>query len=354
MNDLRSKIIKNSTSKYTDILLESKLFNEKDVIPTRVPIINVGLSGAVDGGLIAGVTMFAGPSKNYKTGFALLMAKTFQEVHPNGIVLFYDSEFGAPKPYFEAFNINMANVVHTPITDIEELKHDLMTQLQNIDRGEKVLIIIDSIGNLASRKEVEDAIEGKSVADMTRAKAFKSLFRMITPHLALKNIPLIAINHTYKEIGMYPKDVVGGGTGAYYGADNIWIIGRQQEKKGDDVIGFNFVINVEKSRFVREKSKFIVTVLFNGGIHRWSGLFDFALEHGYISAGKKGWYHVVDRATGEIIEPGSRRSDLETNDALWTALLKDDDFTQAIEDAYKLNSPMVSEEYVDSDEEEMA
>ena len=211
MSALRDKIIKNSSIKYTDILLDSKLFNEKDIIHTKVPIINVGLSGYTTGGLMAGVTMFAGPSKNYKTGFALLMAKTFQEAYPDGVILFYDSEFGAPKPYFEAFKIDMSNVIHTPITDIEELKHDLMSQLQNIERSDKVLIIIDSIGNLASRKEVEDAIEGKTVADMTRAKALKSLFRMITPHLALKNIPLIAINHTYKEIGMFPKDIVGGG-----------------------------------------------------------------------------------------------------------------------------------------------
>lgn len=347
MSALRDRIIKNSTSKYTDVLLDSKLFNEKDVISTRIPIINVGLSGYATGGLIAGVTMFAGPSKNYKTGFALLMAKAFQEEHPDGVILFYDSEFGAPKPYFESFKIDMSNVVHTPITDIEELKHDIMSQLQNIERGDKVLIIIDSIGNLASRKEVEDAIEGKTVADMTRAKALKSLFRMITPHLALKNIPLIAINHTYKELSMFPKDIVGGGTGAYYGADNIWIIGRQQEKESQSgpVIGFNFVINVEKSRFVREKSKFIVTVLFDGGIHRWSGLFDFALENKYIASGKKGWYNVVDMETGELIEPAARRSDLEKNDALWTSLLANTEFTQALENAYKLNSPMLQEEF---------
>ena len=56
------------------------------------------------------------------------------------------------------------------------------------------------MGNLASKKEVEDAEAGKSVADMSRAKAFKSLFRMVTPHLTLKDIPLIVVNHTYKEI----------------------------------------------------------------------------------------------------------------------------------------------------------
>ena len=135
-------------------------------------------------------------------------------------------------------------------------------------------------------------------------------------------------------------------TGGYYGADTIWIIGRQQEKDSQSgpVIGFNFVINVEKSRFVREKSKFIVTVLFDGGIHKWSGLFDFALENKFFASGKKGWYNVVDKTTGELIEPAARRNDLEKNDALWTALLANPEFTQAIENAYKLNSPMMQEE----------
>ena len=74
-----------------------------------------------------------------------------------------------------------------------------------------------------------------------------------TPYLTLKDIPLLAVNHTYQEIGMFPKAIVSGGTGIYYTSDNIWIIGRQQEKKGTDIVGYNFVINVEKSRFVKEK-----------------------------------------------------------------------------------------------------
>ena len=133
------------------------------------------------------------------------------------------------------------------------LKFDIMQQLQNIERGERVIIVIDSIGNLASKKEVEDALDQKSVADMSRAKQMKSLFRMVTPHLTLKDIPCVVVNHTYKEIGLYPKDIVGGGTGSYYSADNIFILGRQQEKEGTEVVGYNFIINVEKSRYVKEK-----------------------------------------------------------------------------------------------------
>jgi hypothetical protein len=106
---------------------------------------------------------------------------------------------------------------------------------------------------------------------MTRAKSNKSLGRLITPHLHLKDIPMVVVNHTYKEIGMFPKDIVSGGTGLYYSADAIWIIGRRQEKEGTEVKGYHFVINIEKSRHVREKSAIPISVTFEGGIAKWSG-----------------------------------------------------------------------------------
>jgi len=208
---LLDKIKKNSTIDQSSVLSKSKFFSEKDMIQTYVPMMNVALSGSLEGGLTPGVTMFAGPSKHFKTAFSLLLAKSYLEKYEDAVLLFYDSEFGTPISYFDTFEIDKERVLHTPLTDIEQLKFDLMAQLTNLERGEKLIIIIDSIGNLASKKEVEDALDQKAVADMTRAKQVKSLFRMITPHLTLKDIPLVVVNHTYKEIGMFPKDIVGGG-----------------------------------------------------------------------------------------------------------------------------------------------
>jgi RecA/RadA recombinase len=208
---LLEKIKKNSTIKDSAILSKSKFFTDKDMITTEVPMMNVALSGKLDGGLAPGLTMFAGPSKHFKTAFALLLAKSYMEKYPEAVMLFYDSEFGTPIKYFETFEIDMDRVLHTPLTDIEQLKFDIMQQLADVNRGDKLIIVLDSIGNLASKKEVEDALEGKSVADMSRAKQVKSLFRMVTPHLNLKDMPMIVVNHTYKEIGLFPKDIVGGG-----------------------------------------------------------------------------------------------------------------------------------------------
>jgi len=349
---LLDKIKKNSTIKDTSILSESKFFQNKDMIPTSIPAINIALSGKLDGGLTPGLTMWAGPSKHFKTAFSLLMAKSYLDKYEDAILLFYDSEFGTPQSYFDSFGINPTRVLHTPLTNIEQLKFDIMTQLEAVERSDHLIIIIDSIGNLASKKEVEDALEGKSVADMSRAKQIKSLFRMVTPHLSLKDIPMVVVNHTYKTMELYSKDVVGGGTGSYYAADNIFILGRQQEKDGTEVVGYNFIINVEKSRYVREKSKIPITVKHDGGISRWSGLLDMALESGHVIKPSNGWYSRVDKDTGVIEDKKWRIKDTDDKD-FWLQILTAPTFQSWVRETYQvangriLSDVDISEEYAD-------
>jgi len=331
------KIKKNSSIKDSAILSKSKFFTHKDMIPTPVPIINVALSGSFDGGLSPGLTMWAGPSKHFKTAFSLLMAKSYLDKYEDAALLFYDSEFGTPQSYFDSFGIDTDRVLHTPLTDIEQLKTDVMKQLSEVDRGEHLIVVIDSIGNLASKKEVEDALDGKSVADMSRAKQIKSLFRMITPHLSLKDIPMIVVNHTYKTMELYSKDVVGGGTGSYYSADNIFILGRQQEKEGTEIVGYNFIINVEKSRYVKEKSKIPVSVSFNGGISKWSGLLDIALESGHVIKPSNGWYSKVNKETGEVEDKKYRIKDTDTKD-FWDSIITAESFRLFVEQKYKVSN----------------
>jgi len=346
---LLDKLKKNTTIKETEVLSKSKFFQKKDMIQTSVPMINVALSGSLEGGLTPGLTVFAGPSKHFKTAFSLLLAKAYLEKYEDAILLFYDSEFGSPQSYFDSFGIDTNRVLHTPITDIEQLKFDIMSQINNIERGDHVLICIDSVGNLASKKEVDDALEGKSVADMTRAKQMKSLFRMITPHLTIKDIPMVVVNHTYSEIGLFPKQIVSGGTGIYYSASNIFIIGRQQEKDGTDVVGYNFIINVEKSRFVREKSKIPVEVTFEGGISTWSGLLDVAIEGKFVVKPSNGWYSKVDMKTGEVEEKKYRVKDTYTKE-FWMPILQSKAFRDYIEGRYKVASiDIVGEEMANID-----
>ena len=332
---IMDKLKKNSRIKDTAILSKSKLFSGKDMVPTKVPMINVALSGDPDGGLSSGLTVLAGPSKHFKTSFALLMAAAYLDKYEDAVLLFYDSEFGSPQQYFQSFGIDTNRVLHTPIKNVEELKFDVINQMENIEKDEKVIVVIDSIGNLASKKELDDAMAEKSVADMTRAKALKGLFRMVTPYLTTSDIPLIAINHTYQEIGLFPKAIVSGGTGIYYSADNIWILGRQQEKKGTEIKGYNFIINVEKSRFVKEKSKIPISVTWEGGIAPYSGLLGAAMEGGFVVKPTMGWYARVDTSTGEVEDQKVREKDTLTKE-FWEPVFNNTGFKDYLKEKYQV------------------
>lgn len=360
---LTERLIKNSRSKLTTTLSKSKLFNEKSYSRTKVPILNIALSGSVRGGLQSGMTILAGPSKHFKSNLGLTLVAAYLNDHKDAVCLFYDSEFGITTEYMKSFGIDPNRVIHVPVANVEELKTDMSRQLDVIERGEKVIIFIDSIGNTGSKKEADDAIEkGASTVDFTRAKELKSTFRICTPYFTLKDIPCVAINHTIETIAMFSQTVMTGGTGLMYSSDNVIFIGRRQIKEGTEITGYNFVLNTEKSRMVKEKSKFFLEVTFDGGIDRFSGLLEIGLELGYIIKPKNGWYQpaFLNEETGEIapLEDAKSYREKQTKSSdkasmeFWSQLLKHEPFLQAIEQRYRL-SEMVSQDDIDDEIESM-
>lgn len=315
------------------ILSDSVFFNEKEQTPTDIPIINLALSGKLKGGLVSGLTFLAGPSKHFKSLLGLILVKAYMKANPDAVCLFYDSEFGITPAYIKTNGIDPDRVIHIPIEHVEQLKFDIAKRLEQITRGDKVVIFIDSVGNLASKKEVQDALNENEAADMTRAKSLKSLWRIVTPHLTTKDIPCIAVNHTYEEQKMYGKSIMSGGTGGMYSAMQVFIIGKSQEKDGTSLVGYNFTINIEKSRFVKEKSKFLFTVKYKGGINKWSGLLDLALESGHVVKPKNARFSKVNMETGEFDEKGVKEE--QTNNIeFWGSVLTDPKFNDYVESKY--------------------
>lgn len=331
MSGLLDKLKKTSKIEYASVLEESQFFNEREMVPTVIPALNIALSGELDGGLTDGLLQIAGQSKHFKTSFALYLASAFMKKYPEAVLLFYDSEFGSPREYFKNFDVDTSRVLHCPITNVEQLKFDLVNQLENITREDKVFILVDSIGNLASKKEVEDAKEEKSVADMSRAKQLKSLTRMITPFLTMHQIPCVMVNHVYQSIGsIFPQTIVGGGTGLTYSSNDIWIVGRSQEKGNDGTIkGYNFTINVEKSRKVKEKSKIELNVSYESGVSKFSNMLPLAIEAGLVEKQPAGWYVKKGETTK------CREKDLYTDEWL-ESLLTNESFKEFVKRKYKL------------------
>jgi hypothetical protein len=134
---------------------------------------------------------------------------------------------------------------------------------------------------------------------------------------------------------MFSKAVVSGGTGIMYSADNVWIIGRQQDKDGTEIQGYHFIINVEKSRFVKEKSKIPISVSWEGGVQKWSGLLDIAIEGGFVIKPKNGWYVAYDPATKTELSGNTRAAQTMTKE-FWETVFTKTAFAAHIKKKYTI------------------
>lgn len=337
MSTLMQRLKKASTLEYAEVMADSEIFNQRELVPLPVPSLNIAYSGDLEGGLSSGLHVWAGPSRHFKSLFCLISAAAYLHHHKDSVVIFYDNEFGSPKTYFESVGINPERVLHSPFTTLEELRTDITNQLNEIKRGDKVIIVVDSLGLAASHKEVKDAEDGSEKADMTRAKINKSLFRIVTPHLRLKDIPMLAVQHTYETMEMFSKTVVSGGTGTMLAADNVYILGRRQDKDGTILNGYNFIINIEKSRFVKDKMKIPILVRRTGGIARYGGLFDLAIDGGLIYKNSAVSYSLVDE-NGEPLPEKFRRKEVENDSAFWKKMLANPKFKKYIKETFSVST----------------
>lgn len=320
---------------------------------TRTPLVNAMMSGHIMGGLTPGVTMVVGDSRTFKTNMCLYIISEFLNTFPDAVLVFVDSEFGAAKAYFDTFGIDTDRVIHIPVEDIEQMTFEVVQILDGVEKGDRVVFFIDSISQVSSKKEAADALEGKGTTDMTRARTLNSFWRIVTPKLNLKELPMLAINSFYDDMtNKYAERHIKGGKQGFLSSDAIWFVTRGKEKEGakkgaektgDDsdkggaLIGFTFTYSIMKSRFVKEGSKFPITVTFEGGIDKFSGIWDLARESGLLEMPSNAWY-TINPALGLPYPPTDkfRRADLDTPDFL-QQVVDSKAFQQYVERKYRLS-----------------
>ena len=318
-----------------ETLDKSIYLNEKCNTPTIMPVLNLALSGELDSGIEGGVTIFAGPSKHFKSNLALLCVKSYLDKYPDAACLFLDNEFGINHDYINNMAIDASRLIHIPFDTVENLRNEISAQLDGLVRGDKLILLVDSIGNVASHKEMSDAEDDKAAADMgSRAKALKSLFRVITVKSKIKDIPIVMINQTYSSQGMFPKDVMSGGSSGMYAADSVIFLTRAQEKQGTDIAGYTFTMKVEKGRRVKEASKLKFTALFDKGVLLYSGLLDIALATGHVIKPSVGWYAKASDQSRKY-----RESEIQESNEFWQDILADEKFQKACKKLFKLETP---------------
>lgn len=324
------RIKKASVLDGVEVLKDSSFFVE-EFFNTGIPVMNVAFSAKIDGGFSRGINILAGESKTAKTLFMHMCAKQFLDQHDDGVYIFFDCEHGSNKNTFESVDLDTSRVIHVPIEHVEQLKIQTHKYLEELTKEDNVIIGVDSFGEIASLKEIEDVDKGKTTEDMSRAKKLNSFFRMFKPVLNTKNIPLIGIGKTYQTQETYSKAVLGGGQGITKQSDSIFFITKSQYKEGADKVGTSFNITINKGRLVAENSKFSIVIYNDGrGLYKHSSIFDIGQELGFIE--RSGRTYTID----SIGESGFRKK-LDTDEYM-ERLCQVDEFKEAVTEAYKLGT----------------
>ena len=211
------------------------------------------------------------------------MCKQFLDDNPDAAVIYFESDSAITKDMIEARGIDSSRIVIVPVTTVQEFRTQSIRILDQYIEDEtdmKMLFVLDSLGMLSTTKEIEDTAKGAETRDMTRAQLVKGAFRVLTLKLGKAGVPLIVTNHTYEEMGLFARKVMGGGSGLKYAASSIIFLSKKKEKDGKDVVGNIIHCRNEKSRLTVEHKMVDVILRYEQGLDRYYGLLDLAIKYG--------------------------------------------------------------------------
>jgi RecA/RadA recombinase len=261
--DFLQQVIKDSKNEYAALVSDGIAAGDvESFVDTGSYIFNALVSGSLFGGIPSNkITAIAGESGTGKTFFCLSVVRNFLNSDPDAGVIYFETESAISKQMIESRGIDSKRMVIFPVDTIEEFRTQavrIIDKYMEQPKAERkpLMFVLDSLGMLATNKEVQDASDDKNVRDMTKAQLTKSVFRILTLKLGKANIPMLVTNHTYDVVGSYvPTKEMGGGSGLKYSASTIIYLSKKKEKDGTELIGNIIKCEAKKSRLTREGSK---------------------------------------------------------------------------------------------------
>ena len=257
-------------------------------IDTGSYILNALISGSIFGGIPRNrSTMFAGKSGVGKSYFLLSCAKQFLIDNPTGRVMYFDTEFALERSMVAKRDIDTNRFHIVQVDTLEDFRTKAVKLLDGyLALPEKnrtpIMLCLDSLSNLPTKKEVEDAASGSDKRDMTKSQVIRSIFRVITAKLGNANIPLLIANHVYDAMDMYSPVVISGGGGAIYAASTILTLNKSKHKEGTEVIGGIIRATAYKSRYTKQDQKVEMLLDYNSGLDRFWGILEIAEKFGVV------------------------------------------------------------------------
>jgi RecA/RadA recombinase len=254
-------------------------------IDTSAYMLNALISGSIYKGLPNNrSTMWAGDPSTGKTYLTFSTVRQFLKDNPTGGVIWFDSEFALDSEMVRRRGVSAERVLIQQPETLQEFR----TKALNIIEGyasikskkkPQLMLVLDSLGQLPTKKEMEDSAAGSDTRDMTKAQIIKSIFRVLTLKMGKAGVPLIVTNHTYDSMSQYTPKAISGGSGAKYAASTIVMLGKSKDKDKDKKVVGNIIRATSfKSRFSKESQTVELKLSFETGLDRYYGLHELGAD----------------------------------------------------------------------------
>lgn len=297
MADFFRKFVDDLGDENTAIAEDGKASSEfSGYLDTGSYILNAAISGSLFRGMADNKSLLlAGDPATGKTFFARGIVKAFME-NPEARVFYYDTESAVTNQMLQDGGIDLKRIVKSEPETLEDFRNKAFKLLEAYAQLEEkkrfpLMIVLDSLSQLPSNKEVNDITEGKDTRDMTKPGVIKGIFRVLRLKAAKLRVAITVTNHVYEQVGAYvPTKTIAGGKGAQYAADTIVMLSKKAER-GDDkgVIGNIIHLHVVKSRLSKEGTKVDTRIMFDGGLDRYYGLLAEAEASGLVTRSGTRW-----------------------------------------------------------------
>jgi RecA/RadA recombinase len=290
MSDFFKNIVKDLGDENTSMAIDGLASGEfSGTVDTGSYIFNALLSGSIYGGMPNNkILALAGEHSTGKTFFALGIMKQFLNNNPTGAVFYFDTEAAVTTSMMSERGIDVSRVIISEPDSIQSFRHTALQILEKYTATPKadrppMMMVLDSLGQLSTTKELEDTASGAETRDMTKAQVIKATFRVLTLKLAKVNVPLIVNNHVYDAVGAYiPTKIMSGGSGLQYTASQIIFLSKKKDRDGKEVVGNIIKCRATKSRFTKQDKDVEVKLSFTSGLDRYYGLLDLAEKYGIV------------------------------------------------------------------------
>ena len=282
------------------------------------------------GGLPKGrVVEIYGPESSGKTSLTLSVIAAAQRA--GGTAAFIDAEHALDTQYAAKLGVNLTDLlISQPDTGEQALEiTDMLVRSGSVD-----VVVIDSVAALTPRAEIEGDMGDSHMG--LQARLMSQALRKLTGSIKKTNTLVIFINQIRMKIGVMfgnPETTTGGNALKFYSSVRLDIRRIGAIKRGDEVIGAETRVKVDKNKVAPPFRQAEFDVLYGEGISLEGEIIEQGVQLNLIE--KSGsWYSY----NGEKIGQGK--------DNVRDFLKQNPEISKSLEDQIRANANLVNSKMI--------